>query len=127
MSKDISGGYSSGVPPLPIPNREVKPRRADGTARKVGEQVAAVLEEGRDSGWSPSLYFYTYWPYKAYRAYMAYMPYTDCRPAAAMLRWIFFPNSKLCLISYFYLWIRVLCVFLLIIYNILSLYTFNFY
>ena len=26
------GGYSVGVPPLPIPNREVKPVRADGTA-----------------------------------------------------------------------------------------------
>ena len=26
------GGYSDGVPPLPIPNREVKPVRADGTA-----------------------------------------------------------------------------------------------
>ena len=32
-----SGGYSDGVPPLPIPNREVKPARADGTARPVGE------------------------------------------------------------------------------------------
>ena len=32
MSKLISGGYSVGVPPLPIPNREVKPVRADGTA-----------------------------------------------------------------------------------------------
>ena len=29
---DISGGYSGRVPPLPIPNREVKPARADGTA-----------------------------------------------------------------------------------------------
>ena len=28
----FSGGYSAGVPPLPIPNREVKPVRADGTA-----------------------------------------------------------------------------------------------
>ena len=27
------GGYSCGVPPLPIPNREVKPVRADGTAQ----------------------------------------------------------------------------------------------
>ena len=32
MSKLIFGGYSVGVPPLPIPNREVKPVRADGTA-----------------------------------------------------------------------------------------------
>ena len=31
-SNNISGGYSDGVPPLPIPNREVKPDRADGTA-----------------------------------------------------------------------------------------------
>ena len=31
-----SGGYSNGVPPLPIPNREVKPVYADGTAQ-VGE------------------------------------------------------------------------------------------
>lgn len=27
-----SGGYSVGDPPLPIPNREVKPSGADGTA-----------------------------------------------------------------------------------------------
>ena len=32
MSSLISGGYSDGAPPLPIPNREVKPVRADGTA-----------------------------------------------------------------------------------------------
>ena len=30
------GDYSSGEPPLPIPNREVKPISADGTA-KAGE------------------------------------------------------------------------------------------
>jgi hypothetical protein len=29
----ISGGYIGGVPPVPIPNTEVKPSRADGTAR----------------------------------------------------------------------------------------------
>ena len=33
---DISGGYSAGAPPLPIPNREVKPGRADGTAPQCG-------------------------------------------------------------------------------------------
>jgi hypothetical protein len=31
------GGYIVGVPPLPIPNREVKPYQADGTANLVGE------------------------------------------------------------------------------------------
>ena len=30
------GGYSVGVPPLPIPNREVKPDCADGTAMQCG-------------------------------------------------------------------------------------------
>ena len=36
-SRDVSspywGGHSAGVPPLPIPNRAVKPVRADGTAQ----------------------------------------------------------------------------------------------
>ena len=31
-SRKILGGYSGGAPPLPIPNREVKPASADGTA-----------------------------------------------------------------------------------------------
>ena len=31
-----SGGYCSGVPPLPSPNREVKPACADGTAMQCG-------------------------------------------------------------------------------------------
>ena len=30
------GGFSRGVPPLPMPNREVKPARADGTDTPVG-------------------------------------------------------------------------------------------
>ncbi len=30
----ISGIYSNRVPPLPIPNREVKPISADGTAER---------------------------------------------------------------------------------------------
>ena len=40
-----SGDDSTRAPPLPIPNREVKPCNADGTA-KAGEQVIAVLSEG---------------------------------------------------------------------------------
>ena len=35
-AKVKQGGHSVRVPPLPIPNREVKPHHADGTA-KVGE------------------------------------------------------------------------------------------
>lgn len=36
MLHKIKGGNSGGVPPLPIPNRAVKPACADGTA-KAGE------------------------------------------------------------------------------------------
>ena len=32
----LSGGYGGRVPPLPIPNREVKPACADGTAMQCG-------------------------------------------------------------------------------------------
>ena len=32
ICQPYSGGYSVRVPPLPIPNREVKPHHADGTA-----------------------------------------------------------------------------------------------
>ena len=41
-SLPYSGDDSTRAPPLPIPNREVKPCNADGTA-KAGEQVIAVL------------------------------------------------------------------------------------
>ena len=36
FNEETSGGYCSGVPPLPIPNREVKPACADGTAMQCG-------------------------------------------------------------------------------------------
>ena len=36
VRKEILGGYGGGVPPLPIPNREVKPTSADGTAMQCG-------------------------------------------------------------------------------------------
>ena len=39
------GGYSSGVPPLPIPNREVKPTNADGTAVTCGRVGSRLLKE----------------------------------------------------------------------------------
>ena len=43
------GGYSGGVPPLPIPNREVKPAIADGTAPpggRVGSCRSSMLARG---------------------------------------------------------------------------------
>ena len=39
------GGYSSEVPPLPIPNREVKLTHADGTAY-LGGRVGSRLFKG---------------------------------------------------------------------------------
>ena len=36
LSTPLSGGYSGRVPPLPIPNREVKPACADGTTMQCG-------------------------------------------------------------------------------------------
>ena len=38
------GGFSPGVPPLPIPNREVKPGRADGTAPQCGRVGRRLLD-----------------------------------------------------------------------------------
>ena len=42
-----SGGYGGGVPPLPIPNREVKPARADGTAHECGRVGCRPLQTSR--------------------------------------------------------------------------------
>ena len=41
--KNTSGGYCGGVPPLPIPNREVKPTCADGTAMQCGRVGSRLL------------------------------------------------------------------------------------
>ena len=43
MSTPLSGGYCGGVPPLPIPNREVKPTCADGTAQQCGRVGSRLL------------------------------------------------------------------------------------
>ena len=43
MSSHILGGYCDGVPPLPIPNREVKPVCADGTAMQCGRVGSCLL------------------------------------------------------------------------------------
>ena len=41
--RELSGGYCGGVPPLPIPNREVKPTCADGTAMQCGRVGSRLL------------------------------------------------------------------------------------
>ena len=61
---DTLGGHSGGDTPLPIPNREVKPASADGTARET-------LWESRSSpifllaGQPVSLSAVSYWPGQA--------------------------------------------------------------
>ena len=52
--KDL-GGYSVGVPPLPIPNREVKPDSADGTASS-GRVGRRQLKPTPDSLVSPGFF-----------------------------------------------------------------------
>ena len=52
--RNTSGGYSRGVPPLPIPNREVKPARADGTAPQCG-RVGRRRFSTRKSSWQKCL------------------------------------------------------------------------
>ena len=43
MFRETSGGYCGRVPPLPIPNREVKPTCADGTAMQCGRVGSRLL------------------------------------------------------------------------------------
>ena len=45
MAIRYSGGYCAGVLPLPIPNREVKPGCADGTAMQCGRVGGRLLLE----------------------------------------------------------------------------------
>ena len=47
VSKRTSGGYCGRVPPLPIPNREVKPACADGTAMQCGRVGSRLLSKKR--------------------------------------------------------------------------------
>ena len=47
--RKLSGGYSGGVPPLPIPNREVKPAIADGTAPPGGRVGSCRSSKTRSS------------------------------------------------------------------------------
>ena len=68
------GGNSAGVPPLPIPNRAVKPRRADGTG-KPGEQVAAPFRErsGDRRRSASTSFFYAQYGFAVLSCQMFYM------------------------------------------------------
>ena len=52
------GGYSSEVPPLPIPNREVKLTHADGTAY-LGGRVGSRLFKEQIERFAPFLFVYS--------------------------------------------------------------------
>ena len=53
------GGRGAGDPPLTIPNREVKPRSADGTG-KPGEQGAAPVEGKASEVYLRGLLFFVF-------------------------------------------------------------------
>ena len=57
-----SGGYCGGVPPLPIPNREVKPACADGTAMQCGRVGGRHLFQGSPFTGSGERAFFVYRP-----------------------------------------------------------------
>ena len=56
----ILGGYCGGVPPLPIPNREVKPTSADGTAMQCGRVGNRLLLEESSETKVLGLFFYAF-------------------------------------------------------------------
>ena len=55
--KTLKGVYSDGDPPLPIPNREVKPVSADGTALGWESRSMPNLERGASQRDSPLFIF----------------------------------------------------------------------
>ena len=60
VREEISGGYCGGVPPLPIPNREVKPTGADGTAMQCGRVGNRLLLQ-RSHATSVVRLLFSYW------------------------------------------------------------------
>ena len=61
VREDISGGYCGGVPPLPIPNREVKPTSADGTAMQCGRVGNRLLFFERSHATGVARLLFSYW------------------------------------------------------------------
>ena len=56
VRKILTGAYNEGDPPLSIPNREVKPLRADGTAA-MWERSRSVPDLGSPAGSKPRGFF----------------------------------------------------------------------
>ena len=78
----LLGGYSSEVPPLPIPNREVKLTNADGTAYLGGRVGSRLFKEQANDGLL--LFFFVIAPHllhktiSEHRAVPTYYPYAHC-------------------------------------------------
>ena len=69
VKKPYLGGYCGGVPPLPIPNREVKPACADGTAMqcgRVGGRLFFRVESLTSVVMSGTLFFVWFLEYGTY-------------------------------------------------------------
>ena len=69
VKKPYLGGYCGGVPPLPIPNREVKPACADGTAMqcgRVGGRLFFRVESLTSVMMSGTLFLFGHMEYETY-------------------------------------------------------------
>ena len=60
----FSGGYVGGVTPVPIPNTEVKPSRADGTPRETAWESRSLPDffEAPVASWAPGAFFCLFAP-----------------------------------------------------------------
>ena len=71
-----SGGYCSGVPPLPIPNREVTPACADGTAIQCGRvggrhfSVRSPFISNDERAFSCRFHSFNVWSMPSYNYYL---------------------------------------------------------
>ena len=86
LSTPLLGGYCGGVPPLPIPNREVKPACADGTAMqcgRVGGRPLLLLPPERDSSFRGKPFFVPVGQWRPPPVELA-----NCRPSP-VLPWLF--------------------------------------
>ena len=69
-----SGGFGPGVPPLPIPNREVKPGRADGTAPQCGRVGRRLLERGGSlQGCGEPPLFFSFSPFLSFLPFLPFL------------------------------------------------------
>ena len=76
----LLGGYSSEVPPLPIPNREVKLTNADGTAYLGGRVGSRLFKEQAKDGLL--LFFFVIAPHLLHKTISEHRDSTSVQPYA---------------------------------------------